>query len=90
MLGVKRDVDFHERSVELAPGDKLLFYTDGITETQNRQGDFFGVERLCNAFRRHRALSPEALIQAALADVRAFHGAAQASDDIAMVVADVR
>lgn len=90
VLGVKRDVDFHERSVELAPGDKLLFYTDGITETQNRQGDFFGVERLCNAFRRHRALSPEALIQAALADVRAFHGAAQASDDIAMVVADVR
>ncbi len=90
VLGVKRDIDFHERSVELAPGDRLLFYTDGITETQNRQGDFFGVERLCNVFRRHRALSPEALIQAALADVRAFHGAAQASDDIAMVVADVR
>jgi sigma-B regulation protein RsbU (phosphoserine phosphatase) len=90
VLGVMRAVDFKEGSIELAPGDKLLFYTDGITEAQNRQGDFFGLERLSNTFKQHRRLSPGGLITAALADVRAFRGEAPASDDVAMVAADVR
>jgi sigma-B regulation protein RsbU (phosphoserine phosphatase) len=90
VLGVMRDVDFKEGRIELAPGDRLLFYTDGITETQNRQGEFFGLERLSTSFMQHRRLSPKDLIKATLADVRAFRGAAQASDDIAMVVAEAR
>jgi sigma-B regulation protein RsbU (phosphoserine phosphatase) len=90
VLGVKREVFFEERSAELAPGDKLMLYTDGITETQNRQGEFFGLERLCNAFRQYRDLPPEALIKAVLADVRAFRGGAPATDDVAMVVAEAR
>lgn len=90
VLGVMRAVDFKEESVELAPGDRLLFYTDGITEAQNRDGDFFGLERLCNAFRTHRALAPGELIHAVLDEVRAFRGEAPAADDVAMVVAHVR
>ncbi|NUJ80656.1 PAS domain S-box protein [Methylocystis sp. FS] len=89
VLGVVRAVDFKEGSLELAAGDKLLFYTDGITEAQNRQGDFFGLERLSAAFMQHRSLSPRDLIKAVLADVRAFRGQAPASDDVAMVVAQV-
>ena len=89
VLGVMRAVDFKEGSLELAAGDKLLFYTDGITEAQNRQGDFFGLERLSAAFMQHRRLSPRDLIKAVLADVRAFRGEAPASDDVAMVVAQV-
>ncbi|MGB5086248.1 MAG: PP2C family protein-serine/threonine phosphatase, partial [Methylocystis silviterrae] len=89
VLGVVRAVDFKEGSLELAAGDKLLLYTDGITEAQNRQGDFFGLERLSAAFLQHRSLSPRDLIKAVLADVRAFRGAAPATDDVAMVVAQV-
>ncbi|MGD9543793.1 MAG: PAS domain S-box protein [Methylocystis sp.] len=90
VLGVLRAVDFKEGSVELAAGDRLLFYTDGITEAQNRQGDFFGLERLSGSFMQHRGLSPGDLIKAVLADVRAFRGEAPATDDVAMVVAEVR
>ena len=90
VLGVMRAVEFKEGSIELAAGDKLLFYTDGITEAQNRQGDFFGLERLSTSFKQHRSLSPGDLIKAVLADVRAFRGEAPASDDVAMVAADVR
>ena len=31
----------------LQPGDFVLFYTDGLTEQRNRQGEFFDIERLC-------------------------------------------
>lgn len=89
VLGVKRAVDFEERSIGLSAGDKLLFYTDGVTEAQNRRGDFFGVDRLCEAFRAHRDLAPETLITEVLADMREFCGDAPRSDDIAMVIMEI-
>ena len=89
VLGVERAVIFEERSVELSVGDKLLFYTDGITEAQSPRGDFFGLDRLCDAFKAHRDLAPEALIKQLLNEVRGFCGASPPSDDIAMVIMEV-
>ena len=90
VLGVQRDVAFEERSVSLAIGDKLLLYTDGITETQNADGTFFGMDRLCGLFAAYREMSPEATIKQILADVRAFRGDAPLHDDISMVILLVR
>jgi sigma-B regulation protein RsbU (phosphoserine phosphatase) len=90
VLGVRRGVDFEERSIELAIGDKLLLYTDGITEAQNSQGEFFGVERLCDSFTAHRGLAPHALVDQLLAEVRGFCGAAPLYDDIALVIMQIR
>jgi len=89
VLGVKRGVIFEERSVKLRAGDKLMFYTDGVTEAQNREGEFFGVERLCDAFKAHRDLSPEALIREVLKHLRDFCGSTPPSDDIAMVIMQI-
>jgi sigma-B regulation protein RsbU (phosphoserine phosphatase) len=90
VLGVQRAVDFEEGNVELSIGDKLLLYTDGITEAENPQGVFFGVDRLCASFVAHRSLAPEALVKQLLAEVRGFRGAALLRDDISMVVVQVR
>jgi len=90
VLGVRREVEFEERSVALAAGDRLLLYTDGVTEAQNPQGIFFGVTRLCSLFSTYRTLSPEALIETLLAELRAFCGNAPLRDDISMVVLQVR
>lgn len=89
VLGVRRAVDFEERSVELSIGDKLLLYTDGITEAENPQGVFFGVERLCASFTAHRSLAPESLVNQLLADVRGFCGDSPLRDDISMVMMQV-
>ena len=89
IFGVIPVADFEERRVELSVGDKLLLYTDGITEAQNPQGDFFGLDRLCASFAAHRDLTPEALVNQLLSDVREFCGAAPLSDDIAMVIMQV-
>jgi sigma-B regulation protein RsbU (phosphoserine phosphatase) len=89
VLGVESAVEFEEHSVQLSIGDKLLLYTDGIIEAQNPQGDFFDLDRLCEAFRTHRDLAPEALIRRLLEEVRGFCGESPPSDDIAMVAIQV-
>jgi sigma-B regulation protein RsbU (phosphoserine phosphatase) len=90
VLGVWREVDFEERSIELAAGDRLLLYTDGVTEAETPQGTFFGYARLCALFSAYRTLPPEALIEKLLAEVRAFCGKAPLRDDISMVMLQVR
>jgi serine phosphatase RsbU (regulator of sigma subunit) len=49
-------------SVDLLAGDVLVFYTDGVTEAENRSGEEFGMERLSAAVRRRSSLSAEDLI----------------------------
>lgn len=89
VVGVLSAVDFEEKCVDLRIGDKLLLYTDGIIEAQNQQGDFFGLDRLCESFSAHRELTPDALAKHLLAEVRSFAGAAPLRDDIAMVIMQV-
>lgn len=90
VLGVMRNVQFEEKSIELAAGDALLLYTDGVTDARNARGDYFGLDRLCAAFRAHRALSPEQRVRRLLADVRSFCGDEPLDDDIAIVMMQVR
>jgi len=86
VLGALRNVDFEERTVELASGDLLLLYTDGVTEAQNAAGEFFGVERLVASLRQHKGLELEGIVKALLEDTRRFCGDRPLDDDIAMVV----
>lgn len=89
VLGVRHDVYFEEKSLDLAAGDGLLLYTDGVTEAQNSEGAFFGVARLCALFSRYRTLSPEALIEKLLGELRGFCGNVPLRDDISMVMLKV-
>src|SRR5580692_4433722 len=49
-------------SVDLLAGDVLVFYTDGVTEAENRSGEEFGMERLSATVRRGSSLSAEELM----------------------------
>jgi len=44
-LGILSDLEFPETTVELAPGDRTVFVTDGVVEAQSRSGELFGFER---------------------------------------------
>lgn len=90
VMGVRRAVAYEERSLALSPGDKLLLYTDGVTEAENPAGEFFGLARLRDSFMAHRAGAPEQIISALLRDLRAFRGPAPQSDDVAMVVMEIK
>jgi len=74
---------------QLFPGDTLFLYTDGATESFNDSGEEFGDHRLVESLRRHRALSPRALIDSVVEDVRKFNPHEQ-QDDITLIVGHVR
>jgi serine phosphatase RsbU (regulator of sigma subunit) len=71
---------------EMAPGDAILLYTDGITEALNGEGEEFGEERLLEATRQHRELSLPELLAAVADQARRFSPHEQ-TDDITLIVA---
>ena len=73
--------------VQLAPGDTLVLYTDGVTEAENADGQEFGESQLLNSLRRHAQLPVEPLLQAVVEAVQQFSGGSEQQDDITMVIA---
>jgi serine phosphatase RsbU (regulator of sigma subunit)/catechol 2,3-dioxygenase-like lactoylglutathione lyase family enzyme len=80
----KWDCAMEER--QLAPGDAVLLYTDGVTEALNSEGEEFGEERLLEATRQHRELSLPELLAAVADQARRFSPHEQ-TDDITLLVA---
>ena len=75
-----------ELTVPLGPGDLFLFYTDGISEAMNVEGDYFGDTRLADLAQQHADLGSDELSACILGEVKAFTGAAAQHDDMTMVL----
>jgi len=87
ILGILEEIPIEEGRIDLAPGDCLVLYTDGVTEAVNPAGEMFGEERLRDLVALHAAGSAADLrdrIAEALADFIA--GAEQADDVTCLVV----
>jgi serine phosphatase RsbU (regulator of sigma subunit) len=85
-LGVFGGQTWEQRTVQFAPGDTLVLYTDGVTEAQDRQGAFFGEQRLMSVTEAHLGRSAQEMQAALLRAVHTFVGDAPQFDDIAMMV----
>ena len=79
-----------DRTVHLSPGDAILFYTDGVTETLSPDNQIFGGDRLEEALAAHAGGSADDLVQSVLSAVRVFRRNAPCSDDITMIAMRVR
>jgi sigma-B regulation protein RsbU (phosphoserine phosphatase) len=88
VLGVFAESAYEQGEFRIAPGDRLVLYTDGITEGRNAAGDEFGEDRLAQSAHRHRALPADAMFAAMLRDVEAFN-AGTYEDDATLIVAAV-
>ena len=86
-LGLFEGAAYSESTIRLEPGERLLMYSDGITEAFDAQQRQFGVERLvATAGRIGLSGTVEQLGSAVLADVAAFAGSTPQSDDITLLV----
>ena len=87
VLGVFPDAAYAERELALAPGDRLVLFTDGLTEAENRDGVDFGDERLVQTIAAHHQQPPDVLRDAILERARAFTGGPFADDATLICVA---
>jgi len=85
-LGMFEDRTWGLESVELAPGDSLVLYTDGVTEAQNARGDFFDEERLLETLEQGTGRTAQEIESALIARVDSFVGQASQFDDITLMV----
>ena len=86
VLGIFKKWDCDLGECQLAPGDTLALYTDGITESFNAAGDEFGESRLLEALQRHRALAPLPALTSIVDEVTRFSPHEQ-HDDITLILA---
>lgn len=86
ILGVREQIDFEEKILSLAANDVLLIYTDGLTEAENPQGEFFGLECVSNIFIRLSQQSPQAIITGLLSELKQFCQRDTFNDDITLMV----
>jgi len=85
-LGMFCTTNFDVCHLALAPGDKLLLYTDGLTEMFNAAGDEFGVARVQSLAGRHAAAEPNVMLLACMEELRRFSPAAKQTDDLTLMV----
>jgi len=85
-LGMFCTTHFRVCEIALAPGDKLLLYTDGLTEMFNAAGDEYGVTRVHSLAKKHAATEPSALLTACLDEIRNFSATAKQTDDLTLMV----
>lgn len=84
-LCLRRDFDYGEKEVHLAPGDGLLLYTDGVTEAVDERGAEFGVERIAACLQESGPRMPAETIRAVLRAVESFSGGGAQGDDITLL-----
>ena len=78
-----------EQSIQLHPGDKVILYTDGLTETHTVSGEMFGEERLTQAVSEHGRKEPQVLVAAIKRAADEFAAGVACGDDVAIVVMEM-
>jgi hypothetical protein len=87
VLGLFGQGNYEQVEVQLSPGDLLALYTDGVTEAQSEDEEFWGEDRLLDLLRGSRVDPCRKIIRDILSEVRTFTGDHGQGDDITMVLA---
>ncbi len=85
-LGIQSDETYETATLELKPGDALIFFTDGVVEAFNAAGEEFGNERWLSAIRNLPDWDAQPSLQFLMKRVDEFVGATRQSDDITCLV----
>lgn len=85
VIGCDEGFPFQQEQGFLQNGDKLILYTDGVTEFESATGKFYGVPRLCELVEKLKHESVEVILKAILQSLDEFGGGIKAADDISLM-----
>ena len=86
VLGAMPDVEFPDHTVPLRPGDRVVLYTDGVTEACNPADEAYGTERLIAEVQAYGDGRAAAMVERICHSVANFAGSTAQSDDITLIV----
>ena len=86
-LGLISPTSYREAKIALEPGDTLIAFTDGFTESENSFGDQFGENRLIEVVQRARGNSLPSLVDEIYRSVEEWTGGGEPQDDMTLIVA---
>jgi serine phosphatase RsbU (regulator of sigma subunit) len=86
VLGAMPHMEFPDHAVQLLPGDRLVLYTDGVTEAFNSADESYGEARLIAEIKAHGEGAAAGLVERICRSVTVFAGTAPQSDDITLAV----
>lgn len=89
LLGIMPDEVYRERTVELEPGDRLCFYTDGLVETRNEIGELFGDDRLKRCLKYHGHQPAQDLLSTVLREQEEFRNTQRLGDDVTVMIGEL-
>ncbi len=84
------DTQYKQAEIQLKPGDRLLLYTDGITEAHDINNELYGTERLMKKIDETAELKGEEVLQSVLDDVNNFAQGTPQFDDMTMVILSIK
>ena len=85
VVGVMDGMVYGQDHEQLAPGDLLVIFTDGVTEAMNGKGGLFGDQRFFELLTQGRGDPPDTVVADTLNAVKEFRGRAEQSDDITIL-----
>ena len=86
IVGLFEAAPFEEETVQLAPGDRLVIFSDGVSEASNAAGEEYGEARILERLARDADDDPTAILESLLAGIREFAAGTPQSDDITAMV----
>ena len=88
-LGMFDQIQFEENTVQLQKGDRLYFYTDGITEAKGPNGDLFGNDRLKNSIQKLKHEPIGTVLHQLFDEVELYTQYQKATDDRSVVILEL-
>jgi PAS domain S-box-containing protein len=86
VLGAVENREYYSRTLSIDPGDIIVMYTDGVTESINAQEEMFGEDRLNTIIRNSARLPSQEILERILSAVQEFTGDMPQFDDITLLV----
>ncbi|MGB7442448.1 MAG: PP2C family protein-serine/threonine phosphatase [Coleofasciculaceae cyanobacterium] len=93
LIGLDADSQYEEAQIQLAPGDTIMYYTDGFTDAASQHGDRFDQDNLTTAFRWtcEQALGAQEILDYLFEQVQNFVGSTNGNgDDMTLVIMQVK
>ena len=84
-LGALEEVEYEDLTVDLRAGDSVVFYTDGVVDASNAEGEWYGENRLQRVL-ASAPREPQAMLDVLLSDVGSFADEAGENDDMTVVI----